>query len=65
MSSVNWGHLGNFEPNSIKQFSRLKSYGVIWDTLSQTLIFMIVITLIVSWCLKNGCYKNLVYFSLF
>ena len=32
---------------------------------NQTLIFMIVVTLIVSWCLKNGCYKNLVYFSLF
>ena len=65
MSGVKWGYLGNFELNSIKNFLGLKSYGVIWDTLSQALIFIVVITIIVCWCLENECYKNLVYFSLF
>ena len=42
-SSVKWGHLGNFDPNSTNTIS---------------LFFIIIITLIVSWCLENKYNQN-------
>ena len=64
-SSVKWTVLGKPRPKLNKIIFSTKPSGPVWATLSQILIFVIIITLIVSWYLKNGCYKNLVYFSLF
>ena len=61
-SSVKWTVLGKPGPKLNKIIFSTKPSGPVWATLSQILIFVIIITLIVSWCLKNEHNKN---FSLF
>ena len=57
-SSVKWGHLAHFEPNSTNTIFSTNPMGVIYPTLSQALFFIIIITLIVSWCLENKYNEN-------
>ena len=62
MSSNKWTVLRKSGARLNKIIFSTKPSGPVWATLSQTLIFIIFITLIASWCLINGCDKN---FSLF